>query len=341
LPPESTSSGDAGIIDMDSKGSDGVALISVRGKRRMVPAISVGPTARVILLGGLLKTGYVHDEFWLQAKSLPKPEDIVTTLRESGAGADLFTFAQKLPDVSPKYAYHLEWNTLAVAKFDSYAEWFDKQINRSVRKHIRKAEREGIGTEVVPFTDDLVRGVCEVYDELPVRQGRAFWHYGKGFEAVKSENATYLERSTFIGAYHNRKLVGFLKLVFDDNVASIMQILSKSSYFDKRPTNALLAKAVQVCDSREIKYLTYGEYIYDNKDQSTLIDFKRNNGFIKVDVPRYYVPLTLKGRIALKVGLHKGMKTILPASLMSYALHLRAAWHGRKVESQMAEAQER
>jgi len=40
--------------------------------------------------------------------------------------------------------------------------------------------------------------------------------------------------------------------------------------------------------------------------------FKRSNGFVKRLVPRYYVPLTLKGKIVLLLHLHHGVKGLIP-----------------------------
>ena len=98
----------------------------------------------------------------------------------------------------------------------------------------------------VNFDDQLVRGISDIYNETPIRQGRKFWHYGKSFEQVKAENATYPDRSEFIGAFFNGELIGFIKFVMVNNVARIMQIVSLEAHTDKRPTNALLAKAVEI-----------------------------------------------------------------------------------------------
>ena len=54
------------------------------------------------------------------------------------------------------------------------------------------------------------------------------------------------------------------------------------------------------------------EFSYRKKQQDSLADFKRHNGFQKVDVPRYYVPLTLRGRIAFKLGLHHEIADSIP-----------------------------
>lgn len=308
--------------------SDLFATVSVRGRQRFLPSVPVGENATVVLKGRLLTIGEVHDEFWLRAKDIPEPEEIVGILRRARRVPDLFTFTQKVPDVVPRHPYLLEWDNLAVASFDSYAQWFDHQIDRSVRKHVRKSAREDVVAADVPFTDELVSAISEIYNELPTRQGRPFWHFGKPLDVVKAENGTYLDRSIFVVTRHREEVIGFLKLVVGDGVASIMQILSKAAHFERRPTNALIAKAVEICAAQGIGHLIYGQYAYGAKQVSTLIDFKRNNGFVQVLVPRYYVPLTMKGRIALKLGVHLGPDRWIPASVRSAAVDVRARWHG-------------
>ena len=43
--------------------------------------------------------------------------------------------------------------------------------------------------------------------------------------------------------------------------------------------------------------------------------FKESNGFVKFPITRYYVPLTRKGRVAIRLGLHRELKDALPQSL--------------------------
>ncbi len=304
--------------------------VSVRGKLRSLPTISIGPKVVVEITGSLIRTGRVHDEFWLATKDIPEPTEILARLEQDRSKPDIFTFAQKLPDVSPRYAYHLDWDNVAVAKFESYDEWYQAKINRGARYSIRKAARENVRTEIVSFTDDFVRGISSIYDESATRQGRRFWHFGKTFEEVKRDNMSYLDRSVFIGAYHNDELIGFIKIVFDEKVGLMMQILSKIRHFEKCTTNALLSHAVKTCESRGVKYLTYGYYIYGNKDQSSLIDFKRNNGFEKVDVPRYYVPLSRKGKVFMGLAILGGYRKFIPPFVWSCAAELRAKWNGAR-----------
>jgi hypothetical protein len=300
--------------------------ISSKGKEIVVPAIRFGGVALVVT-GKILKIAQIFDEDWLEARILPNPLEIIKKLRDEKNPPDIFTFTQRVPDVNPRYSYPFEWKNVAAAETESHSSWFDKQVDRSVRKHVRKSQKEGIIARVAPFDDRLVEAICSIYNEGKVRQGRQFWHYGKSFDQVKKENGTYLERSVFICAYYGDELVGFIKIVIDGPVATMMQILSKASHFSKRPNNALISKTIEVCEERKVKYLIYGEFNYGKKDESTLIDFKVKNGFKRIDYPQYYVPLTGKGRLAMKIGLHKGWVNMIPGPVMKSIVQLRSKYY--------------
>src|SRR5262249_29878333 len=123
------------------------------------------------------------------------------------------------------------------------------------------------------------------------------------------------------------ELVGFIKMVYMGEIAGILQLLCKKRHYDKRPANALLARAVELCHKKGLKYLIYGQYIYGNKSDSSLTEFKRRNGFEQILIPRYYMPLTVKGKIAFQAGLHHGLKQLLPKSTLDFAIKLRSMWY--------------
>jgi hypothetical protein len=176
---------------------------------------------------------------------------------------------------------------------------------------------------IAQFDDELARGIHRIYSATPIRQGRRFWHYGKDFETVKREHATYLSRSEFIGAYANEELIGFIKMVYVDRVATLFHIFASDEHHDKRPMNALVAKAVEVCAAKGMQYLIYGKYTYGNKSKSPLAEFKRRNGFQQIDFHRYYVPLTLTGTLALKLKLHRGLTGMLPSGILTTLVEIR------------------
>jgi hypothetical protein len=278
--------------------------------------------------GTWLRIARIQDEAWLEDLPAAKPEELLRVLSNSGLKPDLFTFAQSIPDEAPKFDYHLEWDNLAVASTSDFPAWWEGLPQES-RKNVRRAERRGLVVKTVEFSDELVHGIKDIYDETPIRQGRRFWHYRKELETVRRENSSYVDRGQFIGAYVHEELVGFIKMVYVGQTARIMQILSKNAHADKRPTNALLAKAVEICSQRPVGHLIYGQYIYDNKADSPVTEFKRRNGFHQVLLPRYYIPLTAKGRLALNMRLHRGLKALLPGGVVSRLLKVRQVYYER------------
>jgi hypothetical protein len=173
--------------------------------------------------------------------------------------------------------------------------------------------------------DKIVAGLKTIYDESPVRQGRKFWHYGKDLETIRRENATYSEASEFLGAFFQDDLIGLLKMVYVGTAASIMQIICKAEHADKRPANALLSRAIEICAEKRIAYLVYGSYVYGNDRDATLTLFKHRNGFEEMLLPRYFVPLTFKGKLAIGLGLHLGLRRFLPGGVQSALRQMRAA----------------
>src|SRR5262249_14163831 len=156
----------------------------------------------------------------------------------------------------------------------------------------------------------------------PVRQGRRFWHYNKDFNTVKQELSADLECSSFIGAFYETELIGFIKLLHTDRYSMITMILDLLAHRDKSPINGLIAKAVEICAERYVPYLTYTVWRRGNHG-----DFQRRNGFERIPVPRYYVPLTAKGHLALSSNIHRGLKDLLPEQVLSGFLDLRTKWY--------------
>ena len=302
--------------------------ISVRGRSIGVSGVRVGERS-LIVSSGWLKTAEVLDEAWLARDAIPAPDVCVAALRHSKLNADLFTFAQKLPDVTPQYPYVMEWDNVAAIPTSNFASWWERRIPQETRKNVRRASKRGVVVRDVGLNGELLHGIVEINNETPVRQGRRFWHYGKSLAEVQKDYATLVDQSVYLGAYHEAELIGFIKMVYMGEVAGILQLLCKPSHYDKRPANALLARAVEICSSKGITYLTYGQYSYGNKRQSPLMEFKRRNGFEQWQCPRYYMPLTFKGRMALAIGVHHGWRRLVPEPVGDVALRIRSAWYRR------------
>lgn len=285
----------------------------------------------VIVQGQLCRIAHVDADDY---KFLDDPESAIVQVRQSGLRIDIFTFMQKLPDTSPKYKYPMEWDNMAVLPVTTFENWWTKQIGFKARNKAKQAEKKGVSIREVPFDDALARGIWEIYNECPVRQGRRFPHYGKSLETVHAMSSTFLDSSVYIGAYDGEQLIGFIKLTMDDTrtQAGIMHIISRLQQRDKAPTNALVAQAVRSCADRGVSYLVYSKFAYGKKLNSSLSEFKERNAFARVDIPRYYVPLTGWGSIALKLGLQHRLADRLPESLAGKIREMRSNWYQRKFQ---------
>jgi hypothetical protein len=291
--------------------------ISIRSKWIKVQAIDIDGT-RIVVTGNFLKTAFPKEEWCDEVKN---PEFLVSRLKKSRLNADIFTFWQKLPEQSTKYNFQHEYYSLATLPISSYDHWWNRQIDSKTRNMVRKSEKKGIIVKLVDFDDAYVRGIMEIFNETPVRQGYKFAHYGKSFETIKYELSKNLHKKFFLGAYLEDELVGFSILYNAEIFAVTNHFLCKISHRDKATANGLMAKVIEACADKGIPYLVYGQW-----HERSLGDFARNNGFIKIDLPKYHLPLTLKGKAALRLGIHQGLTPIIPKQLKLFLLELRRLW---------------
>lgn len=305
--------------------------VAVSGCKVCLPAAEVqGRT--VMVRGSWLKTAAVMDEELLEEEGVLDPESFIEQLKASGLKADLFTFARKMPHTEREYNYHTEWDNIAALPIKSIPEWLETQVTYDVRKAVKRAGRRGVEARMVSFDDAFVAGIEKIYNESPMRQGRRFWHYGKDLETLRREHSTYLDRCFFVGAYLDGELVGFIRMLRVGSYVATLQVIGMMKYFEKKPVNALLVKAIEFCHEQGFTHLVYGEYEYGDPE-SSLTEFKRRNGFEKVLLPRYYIPLTWKGAIALRFGLHHRLSERIPLRLRRWLKRMRTAinmWRSRK-----------
>lgn len=265
---------------------------------------------------------------------LEDPESALETLRKSRTRVDLFTFIEKLSDRTPKYSYPMEWDNMAVLPVTSFDDWIKNQVDFKVRNKVKKAAKNGVFVREVPFDDTFIQGISSIYNESPIRQGRRFWHYGTDFAYARRVNGTFPNQSIYIGAFFEDSLIGFVKLVTDEDrsQAGLMQIISMIRHRDKAPTNALIAQAVRSCAERGIPYLWYANFSYGKRQTDSLAEFKRHNGFVKIDLPRYYVPLTVVGRLALRMGLHHNLVDWIPEPVILKYRSIRSRWYAKRFQ---------
>jgi hypothetical protein len=240
-------------------------------------------------------------------KDILPTEESLRKLRERGM--DVFTFIERRwchTTPNPPGFWARTSDNIALLQVTSYEEWL-KIIGKKTRNMIRKAERSSIRTDVAEPDGRFTEGVWRIYNEAPIRQERVFPHYGMPLEAVRNLLQS-VPNCTYIGAYLQDELAGFVQLVHGDNIAIVSQILSLQKYWDRAVNNALVAKSVEVCAERHIQWVMYGRM----GNHPSLDSFKLSNGFTKYQLTRFYAPLTRNGRVAVGLGLHRDLKDSLP-----------------------------
>ncbi len=246
------------------------------------------------------------------------PNSFIEKVKRIPKRQHIFTFFQRVPDTTPRYHYYCEPYRVAVIALKNYEHWWKNQIGKKTRQAIKKSQKNNVCVYPSKFDDNLIKGISSIWNETPVRQGKKFPHYNKSLEAIKREVGTFIDRSVFIGAYYEDKLIGYAKIVFEDEFVDILNIISMLIHRGKCVQNALVSKIVEVCSNRNIKYIAYGDYY-----SGGLGDFKRKNGFTEMVLPRYYVPLNGIGQIGLKLRLHRPVSGLLPEQLSTKLKHIR------------------
>jgi hypothetical protein len=238
---------------------------------------------------------------------------------------DIFTFIERKwcnTIADPPHFWFKAEDNIALLQVESYEKWW-KNVGKKTRNMVRKAEKNGVKTDVVDPSEKLAEGIWKIYNETPIRQKRFFPHYGISLQAV-TRNVLSAQNCTFIGAFLQDELVGFIQLVHGDKIAIVAQILSFQRYSDKAVNNALIAKAVEVCATKKTEWVMYGRM----GNHYSLDRFKHSNDFTRFSLTRYYVPLTKKGRIAISIRLHRETKDVLPQP-MRYPLISLYNWVSR------------
>ena len=285
--------------------------ITVKGKWIEVPSVSVDGKI-VVCTGKWIKKAEIHEEEWAKSEPIEKADSFIASLKKQSPNADYFTFAQTVYDTKPRHTYHFEWDNVAAICTKSFDDWWENHLPQVTRKNVRRSQKRGVDVKLMELNDTTIGLIHRLYGSIRVKQGSQFAHLGKNFQTIKRELSTFSDRYEFIGAFHEGELIGFIKLIYMGKVAGIMHIVTRDEDYDKRPANALVAKAVQVCEKKGLLFLIYGKYTYGNKTKSSLTEYKRRNGFEKVEFPRYFIPLNLKGKIVIRLGLHRGLLGILP-----------------------------
>lgn len=273
---------------------------------------------------GIVRILALRDEL---IDELRDPESAIQEILQRQISSDLFTFVQRPTEASRKFSYHSELDNFALLRISTYENWISEQVHPNTRTNILKAKKKGVVVGVESYGDALAVGLVELFNETPIRRGRRFPYYGWNTEMVNRVWGSRLDQSLWLVARYNGELIGFIKLIVSKGLAKTSGTIAKQIYRDKATMNALFAKCVELCTSMGIPLLVYGKFTYGTKGQDSLTEFKMHNGFERVEVPRYYVSLSMRGQIGLQLGLHRRLHEVIPGPILRLLLMLRAKWY--------------
>ena len=264
---------------------------------------------------------------------VPSPQFLMKLKKRE---ADVFSFVErswcfKMPD--PPSEWKASEDNVALLTIDSYKSWLKDVTKKTHHNPVKRALKKGVTVAQAEARDELFEAIWRIYNETPVRQDRAFTHYGLTLEAVNSifANEAKTPGAFFVAAYFEGNIVGFMQVNVHGQTAVIRQILSLIEYSRKSINKAMIAKTVEVCSLRGVRWIVYARM----GNHPSLDRFKEENGFVRFDVRRFYVPLSRKGKVSMRLGLHKDLKDSLPSFAKKIAIPLYN-WNSKRKLSKLA-----
>lgn len=242
--------------------------------------------------------------------------------------ADVLMFWERLPRKPNLKIKNRDNVSIAAIPLVNYKYWWNSQIDKKTRNMVRKALKKGVEVKVEGLTDELIHGMEKIYKEAQMRQNKAFAYYGETFEQLKKDFSIWNSHRyshDFLVAYSGEEVIGFQHLIYTKDSALISAFLSMKRHSNKGPNNLLISKSVEICCRKNLKYL-----IFERMTGGSLGKFKQKNGFMKMDVPRYYIPLSRLGKIICFFKMYRDLiyyYSILPRWIQHVILKLRARAH--------------
>jgi hypothetical protein len=288
----------------------------------------IGKT-EISVSGRVLKIAKLRHEWF---EYLDQPAAFIEAVKQARI-ADILTFLQETHYERPPLPFQKETASISVLTFKNFDVWW-KEMNGKARNQVRKAQKSGVELRVIQADDDFVRGVQVIYNESPLRQNRKFTHYGKDLATIKDDLGSFPERSIFVGAYHEGRLIGFVKLFEGNQILRIIHIIATFVDRDKCPMDALIAKSVEIASQKNILHLHYGDWAHRG-----LGAFRVKFGFGRHDCVRYFVPINARGALALKLGLHHPLRERLPQGWRDRLVEARGKWYDWRYRGKKAPAE--
>ena len=179
--------------------------------------------------------------------------------------------------------------------------WTNK-FNKKARNLVKKFKKSNGIVKVLDRPLDYINEIMEVNLSAPIRQGRPMPpSYTNREIVIKSLEASLKEKKGHLkvyGAFIHDKLVAYSYVVEHNGYAYISRFLTHTKYFKYAVSNGLISAIIEDLCNRNIEVVQYG---YWSRHHKGVNHFLKQHGFERGKVEAYYIPLSRKGRLALRI----------------------------------------
>src|SRR5437867_1277154 len=117
--------------------SNSKTTVRIAGRALDLPSTTISGWP-IVAVGRWPRVARLREEEILEGNFGAEAPDVVAKLKQSTLRADIFVFAQRLPDAAPRHPYYFEWDNWAVARTTTFDIWWNKLPQES-RKNVRRS----------------------------------------------------------------------------------------------------------------------------------------------------------------------------------------------------------
>ncbi len=152
---------------------------------------------KLLARGKWLRRAFVRGEEMMETE-LGNPKVYIEKLRGDAKdvlNADIFTFTQKLPATSPRYAYPLEWESVAAIRLSGFSAWWEG-LPQETRKNVRRSRNAvwSWRSRKTSLTTSSFRAIREVNDDTAGDRGQETHITAKAQEETRKLYGEFLGR---------------------------------------------------------------------------------------------------------------------------------------------------
>ena len=102
----------------------------------------------LMIRGKIIKIASIQGENWTEINFVNNYHELVKLALESNIKADIFTFAQKIPNVKPMHNFFFKFDNIAAIPLTTYQNWLNS-VSSGMRKDLKRSKKHRIYVKVV------------------------------------------------------------------------------------------------------------------------------------------------------------------------------------------------